>query len=691
MKTVVVSRPYRMAWWASALALAVAGAIAMAFGATPEVCALALVPSLLIFVGLLVGGTGATTIAAIALACAGVIAAAFLAPRAWMPAILAAFAQAALCVVTWPTPRGWGLRAMRGIGHALAAGGAALAVASGFVAGIVPVAAVCAATGLSLLIVVAFWARRERGITDPGWETVMLVAVLLAIVAGSMPYLAHLGLGHTARLGWAFATIAAAAAAFALCAPIPAPRWLRVRQGTTVETLSHGIAALVFVNALFLSYSLVAQWSLRTIMALLLGWTAIVVHLEYRSIKHHEGALRAGRLDVIPLDVPPDAPTVTVVVPCMDEEAVLAQTLAENLAIPYPLRFIVVPAMSSRDGTVEVARSVAAQHPDRVRVVLGTTGSKAEDLNLAWSHIDTELVIILDADETTDASSIVRALTIMRERPEVGIVQGRKVSRDPEVSATARFACTERRYSTGMDSLLHAQRFGSSHFGGSGAMLRREVPPELGGWTTQSMVEDIDFTLRTHLRTGWVIAYETRMVVRESDPATFGDLLRQRTRWGRGWIQCTGLYFREVVERRKHLGARRTMGILWLLLTCICALWTTLLPATILLRLAGLGFWLPAKVALMALAIFLPARLISYGYNAARDPVIPLRRTPARMLEFAWHAYAWIFVGWMIQLNALYLEVASAPRVWHVTGKTTAAGSGGRAVGGSPRATGRAA
>jgi 4-hydroxybenzoate polyprenyltransferase len=131
-----------------------------------------------------------------------------------------------------------------------------------------------------------------------------------------------------------------------------------------------------------------------------------------------------------------------------------------------------------------------------------------------------------------------------------------------------------------------------------------------------------------------------------------------------------------VIERRKHLGPRRTAGLVWLLLTCVCALWTTLLPATLLLRLAGSGAWLPAKIALMLLAVFLPARLISYVYNALRDPVIPLQHPRKRLVEFVWHAYAWIAVGWMIQLNALYLELAAAPRVWHVTGKTMAASPG---------------
>jgi cellulose synthase/poly-beta-1,6-N-acetylglucosamine synthase-like glycosyltransferase len=195
------------------------------------------------------------------------------------------------------------------------------------------------------------------------------------------------------------------------------------------------------------------------------------------------------------------------------------------------------------------------------------------------------------------------------------------------------------------------------------------VPPALGGWTDRTLTEDIEFTLRVHLDGRWRIAYSDAFVVRESDPSTFADLLRQRTRWSRGWAQNADLFLGSVVRQRRRLGLRRAFGLSLLLLISISSLWTTFLPATLLMRLGGVSPLLPFLVAVPLSLILLPSRLLSYGFAALRDPVIPLKRTPARIAELALHAYLWILLGWMIQLHALYLELSRSAREWHVTGK----------------------
>jgi hypothetical protein len=100
----------------------------------------------------------------------------------------------------------------------------------------------------------------------------------------------------------------------------------------------------------------------------------------------------------------------------------------------------------------------------------------------------------------------------------------------------------------------------------------------------------------------------------------------------------------------------------------VSALWTTLVPAMLVLRLVGLNvlpFWVAVPMALLVL----PSRLLAYGYAAFHDPVIPLKRTPRHVAELVAHAYGWILLGWFVQLHALYLELSDAPRTWYVTKK----------------------
>src|SRR4029077_18075043 len=101
--------------------------------------------------------------------------------------------------------------------------------------------------------------------------------------------------------------------------------------------------------------------------------------------------------------------------------AMLAETVRRNLAVDHPLTFILAVAGGPQDETVRVARALARQHPGRVRVVLGTTGSKAGDLNLAWRQVRPDAVLVLDADETIDKESLLHALAALRSAPDVGV------------------------------------------------------------------------------------------------------------------------------------------------------------------------------------------------------------------------------------------------------------------------------
>lgn len=566
--------------------------------------------------------------------------------------------------------RRWALPA---VGHATALVGSLLALAGGgaFTAAV----GLAYASGFSVLVLHAHWMQRvgpALASRADGWEVAVLGSIVVGVGAMTLLYAGGAGIlepDPALARAVAFVSLACAALGVAfLAGPPEAPAALRTRAGIVLDVLAHGGAAIAMLNVLFLGFSLVSGWSLKAIFGILFGWQLVVVSMDFRTLRHAERRRRRPR-PVMARPAHPEA--VTVIVPAANEAQVLPESMAHNLAVPYPLRFILVPATKSTDRTREVARGIAARHPDRVVVMEGSTGSKAEDLNLAWRLVETPFVLLLDADETIDEESLLRGLAVLRQRPEVGIVQGRKVSKAPEDGWLARFVNAERRYCTWMDHVMHGEELGSSHFGGSAALLRREVPPSVGGWTDQTMTEDIEFTLRIHLDGRWTLVYHPEMVVRESDPATLQDLLRQRTRWARGWAQCFALYFPKVVEQRRRLGRAKAFGLVWLLLITVSALWTTFVPATLLMRLAGVSPLLPVAIAIPLSLILLPGRLLTYGYAAVRDPVIPVKLTPLRFAELAVHAYLWILLGWFIQLHALYLELSSAPRVWYVTGKRT--------------------
>ena len=522
------------------------------------------------------------------------------------------------------------------------------------------VLATCWAAGFAPVLLHAFWTQRERGGPGEEWEAVFLAALVSGLLVPVT--LALFGLDPTQGLGL-LAGVGLVALGV-LGRPPLAPGRTQLAPGGPAATVAHALAGIALVNSVLFAYTLVSRWAIEAILFVVFAWVFLATALEYRAILRAWRRRRAAR-PVPEAEVAPGR--VTVVVAAYQERHVLRSTLERNLSLRLPLRFILVPSASS-PVTVALAEELAARDPDRVRVVLGTTGSKAGDLNLAWPLVETEHVLVLDADETIDEAFVRRGLAVLDADPRVGLVQGRKVQRDAEGSALARFVAAERRFSTWMDQPVQAED-GAAHFAGSGAILRWAVLLDVDGWCAGRLTEDIDLTLRLRLGTRWRVAYEPSMVVRESNPATLLDLLRQRTRWARGWAEVTGVYLPEVVKARRRLGTLPAASLAWQLVASVSAPWATLLPLLVLIRTAGLHPILPFAVALPLALVIIPVRFLVYADAARHDPVTPVRGGPLRWAELALHAYLWVLLGWVVQIHALYLELSEAPRDWHVTHK----------------------
>jgi len=362
---------------------------------------------------------------------------------------------------------------------------------------------------------------------------------------------------------------------------------------------------------------------------------------------------------------------VTLVVTAFDEADVLPASLDSNLDVLDELSVLLVPAEKSTDRTVAIAEEYRERYPDRVRVIEGTTGSKAGDLNLAWEHIDTPYVLLLDADETVNAGFVARGLAVLEDSPSVGIVQGRKIERHPYDSWLARFVTVERRHSTWIDHPFMHDVFGASHFAGSAALLRHEVPLAVDGWSDETLTEDIDLTLRLYLDTDWRVRYVPGMVAQALNPKSVLALVRQRRRWARGWVDALATYGVDILRNGRRLGWTRSVGLIWLLFMAVNAPLYTVFPALVVVWLLGLAPTVPIwLVASLAIIVF-PARVTIFGYAALRDPEIPVRASPLSILELILHAYLWIPLTWLIQLHALYLQLSGAPKIWEGTEKDT--------------------
>lgn len=540
------------------------------------------------------------------------------------------------------------------------------------------------ATGFSALALHTFWLGRHADEVVPPrpftvhryWEQVLIVALiagLVSIALASITLRANVSIDlfadiSQARVASIVAAIAAIIAIATLVPPAVPVEPLRRLTGPISTITQHAVISLIILNAVVVALLFLIPAAFPWILGGYLALLVVGVIVEYGMVAH---AVR-HRPDGSSNDsFPPltEYPPVTLVVSAFDEADVLPASLDSNLDALDELSVLLVPAEKSTDRTVAIAEEYRERYPDRVRVIEGTSGSKAGDLNLAWEHIDTPYVLLLDADETVDAAFVTRGLAVLEDSPSVGIVQGRKVERYPYESGLARFVSVERRHSTWMDHPFMHDVFGASHFAGSAALLRYEVPLAVDGWSDETLTEDIDLTLRLYLDTSWRVRYVPEMIALTLNPKSVLALVRQRRRWARGWVSALATHGVDILRNGRRLGWIRSVGLMWLLFTAVNAPLYTVFPALVVGWLLGLAptvpFWLVVSLAI----IVIPARVITFGYAALRDPEIPVRARPLSIVELLVHTSLWIPMTWFIQLHALYLQLSGAPKIWEGTEK----------------------
>lgn len=111
-------------------------------------------------------------------------------------------------------------------------------------------------------------------------------------------------------------------------------------------------------------------------------------------------------------------PAVSVVIPCYNGEAYLAETLRSALGQTHPVMEIIVVDDGSTDGSADLASSFG----DSVRVVRQQNGGEGSARNRGVLEARGELIAFLDADDLWHPRKIERQTAYLDEHPDIGAV-----------------------------------------------------------------------------------------------------------------------------------------------------------------------------------------------------------------------------------------------------------------------------
>lgn len=244
------------------------------------------------------------------------------------------------------------------------------------------------------------------------------------------------------------------------------------------------------------------------------------------------------------------------IIPAHNEEAVIQNLIKSLREQDYPkeLYDIYVIADNCTDNTAELARKAGAIVYERFDSTKKTKGYALQWFLKQKIEEDApyDAFFVFDADNIVD-KNFIKEMNIKLCQGE-DVVQGYRDIKNPNDSwVTAGYAIF---YWT-MHRFYHLARYNlglSPLLNGTGFMVRFDVIKP-NGWETETLTEDIEFSLK-RIIAGRKLGWATKAIVYDEQPVGFKQSWKQRTRWTVGHIQCIKRYTKELavaVKEKKTL------------------------------------------------------------------------------------------------------------------------------------------
>lgn len=243
-------------------------------------------------------------------------------------------------------------------------------------------------------------------------------------------------------------------------------------------------------------------------------------------------------------------PSVTVAVPCWNEEKTLASTLDSLLALDYPkekLKIIIVDD-GSKDRTFEIAKKYEKLFPLQVKALTKENGGKHTAVNYALKESTSDFFGCLDADSSVDTKALQVIISYFLANEKIMAVTPCMHIRSPK-TLIQRMQAIE--YLMG---IFLRKAFGQLDAiqvtPGPFSIFRKSVFDIVGIYRKAHNTEDYEITLRMH-KAGLKIANAHKALVYTIGPATVRGYFFQRLRWVRGFLE-NSLDYREIFFKKQY-------------------------------------------------------------------------------------------------------------------------------------------
>lgn len=284
-------------------------------------------------------------------------------------------------------------------------------------------------------------------------------------------------------------------------------------------------------------YSIFLYFSL--FIALFFEVFLLITYLEVREeIKREDAMIARG---------PKFFPSVTVIVPCYNEEGTVVATVKSILNLDYPrskLSLVLVDD-GSQDGTWKSLQKFK-DHP-QVKLLRKENGGKHTAVNLALENVATDLVGCLDADSFVTLEALRKIVPYFDDAKVMAVTPSIKIH-EPE-GVLQNIQKTEYSWSIFLRRMLSS--LGALYVTpGPFSIFRTRVFHELGGYRKAHLTEDMEMAMRMQ-KNHYKIVNSHGAHVYTVAPKQLGALVKQRVRWTYGFLN-NALDYKTIFFNRKY-------------------------------------------------------------------------------------------------------------------------------------------
>lgn len=236
-------------------------------------------------------------------------------------------------------------------------------------------------------------------------------------------------------------------------------------------------------------------------------------------------------------------PKVTVQAPVYNESAVIKRLIETLAMLDYPKEKLQILILDdSTDETTEIAEKIIQQIVEKQNIDISIvrridrTGYKAGALKDAMPQVKGEFTAIFDADFVPNPDFLKKTIPQFVNE-QVGVVQTRWGHLNKEKMMLTELQAFGL---NGHFAIEQTGRNSSGHFinfNGTGGVWRKACIEDAGGWSADTLTEDLDLSYRAQMK-GWEFIYLEEVESPAELPETITALKNQQHRWMKGGAEC---------------------------------------------------------------------------------------------------------------------------------------------------------